>query len=90
MHFLQAINSDISVCNKTGGRIKGDIKKKCLTHKNVTSCTQSVFLLRSRISLRETIIYIYSIKRAAFIIEMDCLLCGANWIFKYKSRYFHP
>ena len=31
MHFLQAINSDTSVlivCNKTGGTIKGDIKKK--------------------------------------------------------------
>ena len=31
MHFLQAINSDISVlivCNKIGGTIKGDIKKK--------------------------------------------------------------
>ena len=31
MHFLPAINSDISVlivCNKTGGTIKGDIKKK--------------------------------------------------------------
>ena len=31
MHFLQAINSDISVlivCNKTGGTIKGDMKKK--------------------------------------------------------------
>ena len=31
MHFLQAINSDISVlivCNKTGGTIKGDIKKR--------------------------------------------------------------
>jgi len=30
MHFLQAINSDISVlivCNKTCGTIKGDIKK---------------------------------------------------------------
>ena len=30
MHFLQAINSDLSVlivCNKTGGTIKGDIKK---------------------------------------------------------------
>jgi hypothetical protein len=30
MHFLQAINSDISVlivCNTTGGTIKGDIKK---------------------------------------------------------------
>ena len=30
MHFLRAINSDISVlivCNKTGGTIKGDIKK---------------------------------------------------------------
>ena len=34
MHFLQAINSDISVlivCNKTGGTIKGDIEKK-LSH----------------------------------------------------------
>jgi len=31
MHFLQAIKSDISVLivyNKTGGTIKGDIKKK--------------------------------------------------------------
>ena len=31
MHFLQAINSEISVlivCNKTGGTTKGDIKKK--------------------------------------------------------------
>jgi len=31
MHFLQAINSDLSVLrvsNKTGGTIKGDIKKK--------------------------------------------------------------
>ena len=31
MHFLQAINSDLSVlidCNKTGGTIKGDLKKK--------------------------------------------------------------
>jgi len=30
MHFLQAINSDLSlliVCNKTGDTIKGDIKK---------------------------------------------------------------
>ena len=30
MHFLQAINSDLSVlieCNKTGGTIKGDINK---------------------------------------------------------------
>jgi len=30
MHFLQAINSDLSVlrvCNKTGGTKKGDIKK---------------------------------------------------------------
>ena len=30
MHFLHAINSDISVliaCNKTGGTIKGNIKK---------------------------------------------------------------
>ena len=33
MHFLQAINSDLSVlivCNKTGGTIKGDIKKKII------------------------------------------------------------
>jgi len=31
MHYLQAINSDLSVlivCNKTGGTIKGDIKNK--------------------------------------------------------------
>ena len=33
MHFLQAINSDISVlivCNKTGGTIKGDKKVSCI------------------------------------------------------------
>ena len=33
MHFLQAINSAVSVlivCNKTGGKIKGDIKKRYL------------------------------------------------------------
>jgi hypothetical protein len=32
MLFLQTINSDLSVlivCNKTGGTIKGDIKKVC-------------------------------------------------------------
>ena len=37
MHFLQAINSDISVrivCNKTGGTMKGDTKKIiCAIHK---------------------------------------------------------
>jgi len=34
MHFLQAINSDLNVlivCNKTGGTIKGDIKKNSHT-----------------------------------------------------------
>jgi len=40
MHFLQAINSDLSVlivCNKTGGTIKGDIKKNVLFLKNPRS-----------------------------------------------------
>ena len=40
MHFLQTINSDLSVlivCNKTGGTIKGDIKK------NYTSSVQTPF-----------------------------------------------
>ena len=45
MHFLQAINSDISVltvCNKTGGTIKGDIKikKKLMAVHLVTSTYQ--------------------------------------------------
>ena len=34
MHFLQDINSDLSVlivCNKTGGTIKGDIKKHIIS-----------------------------------------------------------
>ena len=41
MHFLQAINSDISVprvCNKTGGTIKGDEKVLdiyCSVHRNI-------------------------------------------------------
>ena len=38
MYFLQAINSDISVlivCNKTGGTIKGDIKKNILAMHSV-------------------------------------------------------
>ena len=37
MHFLQAINSDISVlivCNKTGGTIKGGIKKIWINNLN--------------------------------------------------------
>jgi hypothetical protein len=46
MNFLQALNSDISVlivCNKTGGTIKGDIKKKrnlwlSLGHRTITFC----------------------------------------------------
>ena len=40
MHFLQAINSDISVlidCNKTGGTIKGDIKKIILIDECIIS-----------------------------------------------------
>ena len=45
MRFLQAINSDISVlivCNKTGGTIKGILKKKNLVRavkvRSVTPC----------------------------------------------------
>ena len=41
MHFLQAINSDISVlivCNKTGGTIKGDIKKHVLSSHVLHTC----------------------------------------------------
>ena len=40
MHFVQAINSDISVligCNKTGGTIKGDIKKAMALYGSVWS-----------------------------------------------------
>ena len=45
MHFLQAINSDLSVlivCNKTGGTIKGDIKKNTpnTMHKNEDQISQ--------------------------------------------------
>jgi len=39
MHFLQAINSDISVlivCNKPGGTIKGDLKKILLVLQYLT------------------------------------------------------
>jgi len=39
MHFLQAINSDIRVlivCNKSGGTIKGDIKKKKILRQALT------------------------------------------------------
>ena len=44
MHFLQAINSDLSVivvCNKTGGTIKGDIKKYLVV-------LQDIWLYRDR------------------------------------------
>jgi len=40
MHFLQAINSDLSVltvCNKTGGTIKGDTKS--------SNCIWTAFIL---------------------------------------------
>ena len=42
MHFLLAINSDISVlivCNKTGGTVKGDILKKKLVKGRADSGT---------------------------------------------------
>ena len=45
MHFLQSINSDISVlivCNKTGGTIKGDIKKKFEDDSNLIAVTISM------------------------------------------------
>ena len=45
MHFLQAINSDIGVlivCNKTGGTIKGDIKK-ILYACHYTDCITPVY-----------------------------------------------
>ena len=48
MHFLQAINSDISVltvCNKTGGTIKGDIKNQCGLRRN-RSTTDHIFCIR--------------------------------------------
>jgi hypothetical protein len=44
MHFLQAINSDISVlivCNKTGGTIKGDTRKNILYTPKVNNHTHS-------------------------------------------------
>ena len=51
MHFLQAINSGISaliVCNKTGGTIKGDIKKKITLNRDVTEF-RSRTILRIRV-----------------------------------------
>jgi len=55
MHFLQAINSDISVlivCNKTGGKIKGDIKKKKLViYKNYTDMHGQQNIKRERKNL---------------------------------------
>ena len=48
MHFLQTINSDLSVlivCNKTGGTIKGDIKKKILTSRKF--CTKDKGVLQT-------------------------------------------
>ena len=46
MHFLQVINSDLSVlivCNKTGGTIKGDIKKKShLSYITLVACTHVI------------------------------------------------
>jgi len=41
MYFLQAINSGISVlifCNKTGGTIKGDIKKNYINDVLLFKC----------------------------------------------------
>ena len=47
MHFLQAINSDISVFevwNKTGGTIKGDIKK-IIIHLSTSTLSSVEFLI---------------------------------------------
>ena len=52
MHFLQAINSDISVlivCNKTGGTIKGDIKKKYMTVINLDILRQVILTVESQV-----------------------------------------
>jgi len=49
MHFLQAINNDVSVlivCNKTGGTLKGVIKKP-------TSSLNRVKLIASTHQLKE-------------------------------------
>ena len=46
MHFLQAINSDISVlrvCNKTGGTIKRRYKKKRELEKSFTTNVQILY-----------------------------------------------
>jgi hypothetical protein len=54
MHFLQAINSDISVlivCNKTGGTIKGDIKKNSL-QEVIDKCRWKTFRLYSHANMK--------------------------------------
>ena len=43
-----------------------------------TLCTQTVFLLRSCISHRATIIYIYNINRTILIIETECVYCAVR------------
>jgi len=49
MHFLQAINSDLSVlrvCNKIGGTIKGDIKKIALIIRLIRNILSLIYVPR--------------------------------------------
>ena len=58
MHFLQAINSDqsvLTVCNKTGGTIKGDIKKKSTYC--VTECTNfNIVMIKKAVCIAATVL----------------------------------
>ena len=58
MHFLQAINSDLSVlivCNKTGGTTKGDKKK---FHKGFGGGVRAGILFQTRTDLLHCL-YVY-------------------------------
>jgi hypothetical protein len=63
MHFLQAINIDISVlivCNKTGGTIKGDIKKKSYSvKKSKEFLNRHVYFGTSTWSIRTLNFFVY-------------------------------
>ena len=79
MHFLQDINSDLSVrivCNKTGGTIKGDIKKaywlSAPTGLKLSKrpSAHTLFMCFVFTSEQTATCATYSIIRLAFITEM--------------------
>ena len=86
MHFLQAINSDLSVlivCNKTGGTIKGDIKIVALLIHNgqyLVICYKITKHLYHQIFLRPRVLCV--------CVCVCACVCTNTYLHKLHYSYF--